>query len=131
MLPIELIREIAAVDCKTYSALVRALPPLARWCSANSDWAQNQFKFIDKYGFTYLNGRFHSFDDKPALYNAYFQLWYKFGRPHRAGDEPAEISSNGAKVWYKNGIRHRENDQPAVINADGTLEWWIYGKKIK
>ena len=54
--------------------------------------------------------------------------WYKNGKRHREGDQPAYIGEDGSQEWHKNGILHREGDQPAVIWADGTQEWYKNGK---
>ena len=95
----------------------------------------------DEYGelCTKLDGKYHSFDDKPALIDTMCcaQLWYKEGKRHRDGDLPALIYANGTQCWYKEGKLHRdshfpgrEDDLPAVICAD-KVEWWVNGELIK
>jgi hypothetical protein len=57
---------------------------------------------------TYLNGRLHSFNDRPAL-----------------------IDDFGNIFWYRFGLLHRGNNLPAIIWADGTREWRIDGRYIR
>lgn len=58
MLPLDIIYEIATQDFRTYSALVRALPPLARYCLEYP--MVRHFKYIDECGRTWLDGKLHS-----------------------------------------------------------------------
>ena len=62
--------------------------------------------FIDKNStkWTLLNGKFHSFNDEPAIYDL-----------------------NTYKVWYWNGLEHRE-DGPARINKQraGYISYGYY-----
>jgi hypothetical protein len=50
-------------------------------------------------------------------YNNYLYRTYKLpsGQPHRSGDKPACIYTDGSAVWYKYGEKHRDNGQPAVV----------------
>jgi hypothetical protein len=64
----------------------------------------------------------------PIVYQFGDLKWYKDGKRHRDGDEPAWILPGGTKKWYKDGKLHREGDEPAVIWAD-KLEWWKDGKR--
>lgn len=55
---------------------------------------------------TWLNGTYHSFDDKPSY-----------------------ISADGTvKIWHKEGNQHRENG-PAVVYPSGKVEYWWEGRK--
>lgn len=38
---------------------------------------------------------------------------------HNENDLPAVIWANNSKFWYKNGKRHRGGDNPAIIFFDG------------
>ena len=57
------------------------------------------------------------------------QEWFKEGKRHREGDQPAVIDLVGTKEWWKEGNLHREGDQPAIIYADGTKMWYKDGKR--
>ena len=63
------------------------------------------------------------------MINSDFKAWYKNGKRHRDGDEPALINGN-YKGWYKNGEYHRDGDKPAVIFPNFKVEYWLYGKQI-
>lgn len=130
MLPIEIICEIAVVDISTYSALVRALPTFARWCRKRPGWALNLFK-TEHNGNTYLDGRLHSFDDKPAIIDERgTKFWYKNGQVHRGNDLPALITVGERLIeWHRHGNIHRDG-KPAVIYGY-TQEWWIDGMPMK
>ena len=70
--------------------------------------------------FTKLNGRYHSFNDQPAIiYTNGGQEWWKEGRIHRDSyfpgredDLPAVICVDGHQEWYKEGKRHRDSHFP-------------------
>jgi antitoxin component YwqK of YwqJK toxin-antitoxin module len=74
------------------------------------------------------NGDLHSFMGQPAFVGyknvqISYQGWYKKGKCHRDGDQPAYISydSNGQidyQEWYKKGDIHRDGDLPADIGYD-------------
>jgi hypothetical protein len=84
---------------------------------------------LDKYGSkcTYLNGKLHSYNDKPAIiYPNVYRAWYKEGRKHRE-DGPAIIYSDGDQYWLKEGKKHRE-DGPAVILSNGSQYWFKKNK---
>ena len=87
-----------------------------------------------------INGRF-------IIGDAESIEWYKNGKLHRDGDEPAVILMRNpefdrfnsgdelvvnmeieTRKWYKNGKLHRDGDEPAVIHHDGTKEWYKNGK---
>lgn len=57
---------------------------------------------------TLLNGKIHSFEDKPAYIKKYDSL--------------------ECKMWYKNGLLHRDNNLPAVVDFFGENRWYINGK---
>jgi hypothetical protein len=61
-------------------------------------------------------GRFHSFDDKPALVeNNNSKIWAKHGAIHRDNDMPAIMATTSQqKIWCQNGLVHREKDRPAL-----------------
>ena len=88
------------------------------------------FRHEGKYGRTYKNGVLHSYNDEPAYYCFFYQLWYRDGKRHRDGDLPAFISDDNKQIWYKNGIRHRDGDKPAYIYGK-YKQWWVSGKQIK
>ena len=76
----------------------------------------------------YKEGKYHREGDQPAIIKAGgSQVWYKEGKHHREGDQPAIINADGYQAWYKEGNRHREGDQPARIFASGTQEWYKEG----
>ena len=64
-------------------------------------------------------------EEKVDVYGT--RRWYKNGKRHREGDQPAVIRADGSQEWYKNGKLHREGDEPAYIGADGTQEWFKNG----
>ncbi len=92
----------------------------------------------------YRDGIYHRDNDKPALYNWYFDSdkirkgWWNRGQMHRDGDQPAwvHIRKNGKlrkKEWWKNNKKHREIG-PAIIeyHKNGNIkrkEWWTNGKR--
>jgi hypothetical protein len=76
-------------------------------------------------------GKYHSFNDQPALIWSGSKYWYQHGNLHRDNDQPAHIGSYGSKSWYQHGNLHRDNDQPVIINSDGTKQWYQHGKRIK
>jgi len=79
----------------------------------------------------YKEGKWHRDGDQPAMIFATgCRLWYKEGKCHREGDNPAMIFK-GCKHWYKEGKCHREGGRPAIIDSDGTRIWCIEGKRIK
>lgn len=53
--------------------------------------------------------------------------WYREGKLHRDGDQPAIIYSNGDKLWRRHGKLHRDGDQPAIIWANGDKAWYKHG----
>ena len=74
-------------------------------------------------------GKRHREGGQPALISVHGTLfWYKEGKRHREGDQPAVINANGDQGWYKEGKCHRDGDQPAIIRADGDQEWYKEGK---
>jgi hypothetical protein len=82
------------------------------------------FRHQDSEGCTYKNGLLHSYEDKPAVSRAGYQMWYKNGELHRDGDLPAYVS-DGKKQWYSNGVLHRDG-KPAFI--EGRIqEFYIHG----
>ena len=60
-------------------------------------------------------------------YNDGDQYWYRNGRVHRDGDQPAAIWADGRQAWYRDGQQHRDGDIPAVIWADGEQRWYKNG----
>jgi hypothetical protein len=58
------------------------------------------------------------------------QYWYRNGKRHRDGDQPAMICSNGSQHWYRNGKRHRDGDLPAVTYTDGKQQWYQNGEQL-
>jgi hypothetical protein len=72
--------------------------------------------------------------------------WYRYGKLHRDGDQPAVIrpyvnniyNSQNTCVsttkqltyqWWVNGKLHRDRDQPAIITHQGDQSWWVNGKR--
>lgn len=76
-----------------------------------------------------LNSELHSFCDLPAYAGHGIHLWYKRGKKHRSGDQPAIICADGKQEWWQHDELHRDGDQPAIVHADGTRQWWQHGKK--
>jgi len=63
-------------------------------------------------------GRFHSFDDEPAIKV----------EDHIITEENGEIKEvSGYRAWYKNGQIHREGS-PSVIRNSGEEYYYIDGK---
>ena len=76
----------------------------------------------------YKEGKYHREGDQPAIiYSNSDQYWFKEGKLHRDGDQPAIIYANGNQEWYKKGEIHREGDQPAIIYANGSQAWYKEG----
>jgi len=100
-------------------------------CGANTHLNE---LFTDDWRYVYricLHHQPHNYDGL-AIINTYdSQYWYKEGKYHREGDQPAIIFSNGDQVWYKEGKRHRDGDQPAIIFLDGYQSWWKEGNFIR
>lgn len=68
---------------------------------------------------SYLDGKYHSFDDKPSYQSPDgTKKWHKNGLLHRDGDKPAVIRSNGDKIYYQNDELHRDGDKPAYDGED-------------
>jgi hypothetical protein len=70
------------------------------------------------------------------------ERWYRNGKLHRDGDQPAIVSndytawyqqpaivSNDYTAWYQRGHLHRIGG-PAVVHANGCLEWFFEGYRI-
>jgi len=70
----------------------------------------------------------HNYEGEAIVNNYGQQRWYKEGKLHRGGDQPARIDADGTQFWYKEGTIHREGDKPAKIFANGSQEWWKEGK---
>ena len=81
-------------------------------------------KYCDKHDFPIdLNGFCNIFNIKNShpilsklypqgygiIYKRYSEIWWKNGKRHRDGDEPAVIRSNGEKQWWKNGQFIKDN----------------------
>lgn len=98
---------------------------------------------VDKDGnvTTLLNGKLHSFKDRPSFVNNADneRMWHKNGVFHREGNKPAYIKimkhkSLGSveveiitREWYVDGVFHRDGDKPVDhvktkrFNKDGKL----------
>jgi hypothetical protein len=80
----------------------------------------------------YKNGKLHRDGDQPAVITRPVngdQYWYQDGKRHRDGDKPAMILlSIGSRGWYQNGKQHRDNG-PSRTFADGTEFWYQNGKQ--
>ena len=50
------------------------------------------------------------------------------GKPHRNGDLPAIVWSDGCQEWWVDGKCHRDNGLPAVTWTTGDQEWWVDGE---
>lgn len=98
-------------------------------------------------------GKLHRGGDLPAMETPDFSAWYrhglmhrengpafvskdgkdqryfKMGKKHREGGQPAVYRPDGGLEFYENGARHCENG-PAVINPNGTQEFWMRGTKL-
>jgi len=78
----------------------------------------------------YKDGKLHRDGDEPAVITSSgSKYYYKNGELRRDGDEPAVIQSNGYKEYWKNGKLHRDGDEPAVIWSDGTVDYYKNGVK--
>lgn len=114
---------------------------------------------VSRSGFlrTYLDGKLHSFDDKPSRvsYDGKVKIWHKNGIIHRDGDKPAvikdtvEITPSGVekhifvKHWYKKGVSHRDGDKPAsiwhekhfsngqIVTDYSAKYWYVNGRKTR
>ena len=96
-----------------------------------------------------LDGELHSVDDHPAVrFDSGESYWYKHGKRHRDGDQPAWIKDDGKiQLWFQDGDLHRENgpafisynqelyyrhnvqhreDGPAVIDRESKEVRWFY-----
>lgn len=80
-----------------------------------------RFKYYIKF-FT-LDGKYHSYKDRPAFIVNSGKAWYEDGELHRE-DGPAAIYSDGSMFWYNNGCLHRE-DGPAIENDPFANEVWF------
>lgn len=102
---------------------------------------------------TYLDGRLHSFDDKPSMTREQgIKVWHINGYKDRAGDKPAFIKkyhysnnykyswSNKESQWFVKGKLHRDADKPAIVSiftrennssktVTSTKEWYRNGKR--
>ena len=67
----------------------------------------------------YKNGKLHRDGDQPAKICA--------NKLHRDGDRPAIICVNGYKAYFKEGLLHRDGDEPAVIRENGDKEYYKHG----
>jgi hypothetical protein len=85
--------------------------------------------------FTFYNGKFHSFNDDPAINYAHgMKMWVKDGKLSRISG-PA-VSSSNLREWWIDGKLHRdEKDEkglslPAIIFSHGDQSheaWYING----
>ena len=90
---------------------------------------------LDINNFDWEKAIFHRDDDLPAvIYVDSGKCWYKNGKIHRDGDNPAvDFDFPTIQIWYKNGKLHRDNDLPAKIYIRHTRnlfvykEWWSNG----
>jgi len=102
---------------------------------------------------TLLNGKEHSFDDKPSFDANYVQRWSIYGYTHRPGDLPAIMRENRCYAWYKKGVLHRKNlpayitymdilffedgvlhrggGLPAIMCGHGLHKWYEHGVFIR
>lgn len=83
----------------------------------------------------YKNGKLHRDGDEPArIFLDGSQMWFKEGVLHREGDKPAAVEFWGEKKtpvvlrWYKHGVLHREHG-PAWLKPNGREEWWLHGER--
>lgn len=142
-IPYEIWEKIAFCDSGTFNTLVRSIPEFGRK-TLNPEYQKHIISKLgstkisnDQIITTTLNGRFHSFYDRPAISrnNPHAMIkkeWCKNGKLHRENG-PAIIGCSGSKSWCINGKLHRENG-PAfiqVIHGNTFEEWWVNGIKIK
>jgi len=85
---------------------------------------------VDRYNKRYYkNGKLHRDGDEPAvIWSDGSKHYYKSGKRHRDGDKPAVINSDGTIRYYKDGKLHRDGDKPADIDSDGSVEYWKNGE---
>jgi len=71
-------------------------------------------------------------EDGPAVDGRHCQIWYRQGKIHRDGDEPAIFEDQGRRVmYYKDDKPHRVFG-PAVIEITKhgkEVQFWINGQK--
>lgn len=81
----------------------------------------------------YQHGRLHRTDGPAEIWepgkDMYKERWFKNGKVHRDGDEPAVTYQSGTQEWVKNNKWHREGDKPAVIDSDGEMTWAVDDKR--
>lgn len=71
-----------------------------------------------------FNGVLHSPDENtPALVYKKKLVWFKHGRIHRDGDEPACIVPYACE-WFHDGLRARRSGLPAAISSNGSASWF-------
>lgn len=88
---------------------------------------QTQYCSPKQYTYWYKNGKIHRDGDQPAIQTDDMNIWCKNGEIHRDGDKPAMIAL-GDELWYcKNGMLFREHDKPSVCGY-GYCAWSIDGK---
>lgn len=74
-------------------------------------------------------GKYHSYDDKPAFTEGASTFWYKHGLMHRENDLPAcSLMDGEIYEWRFNGLRHRENNQPAMVRNGEAIFYGIFGE---
>ena len=109
--------------------LASTFPEYSRWCKAIGWNEEKEMNWMLRRKLVKFEGEFslktkipnlvlmdsdqyslHSFNDEPAIISSLTgdKYWYKEGKRHRDGDEPAVIRSDGYKAWYKEGKKHRE-----------------------
>ncbi len=85
----------------------------------------------NEYHAWYRNGKVHRDGGEPAIITLEWKRWMRNGEYYRDNDLPTEEYASGTKVWYQGKSRrmHRDGDKPARIRADGTQEWYQHGKR--
>lgn len=104
MLPVEILRLIAAESPESYRAML-AIPPFARSLDPG---------IIADYMI--------AFGYSVEIYSN-STVWLRHGKHHRT-DGPAIEFTDGSVIWFHDGDRHRE-DGPAVIYTSDGEEWYF------
>ncbi len=87
----------------------------------------HRIEYKDKIEYYGNNSQRHRLDGPAVKYkNKKYEEWWKDGKKHRNGDEPAIILKD-LKEWYVDGKLHRETDKPSHISKD-TETWCVKGK---
>lgn len=129
MLPVEVLRLIAAVSPASYRAML-ALPPFARSLDPGTI-ADYMILFGHGVEVTrdaivwWYRGATHRVGGPAVEYVGGGEEWHNHGHIHRVGG-PALVTPAGSRLWYCHGNLHRD-DGPAVEYFDGGTVYYNNG----